>query len=348
MGEGFAGVGTALQEGVDNKVESETNDFVADLMAAGSQEERDAMIAAANDSFLDLSKVNSTNYELGGPDREKAAYETQLASKHYFDKIMAGIDKDNRIAINAADPSKKTKYTKPKGVSAEDARNPNDPKNTLFSDLEDDNKGFFDSWTPSGSDFGEREQQQIKVYANKFLETYGADISRDELNEAFNTETIVWDDRFWDDQMTFLLDGKTWTFDEEGSKDALHEKLMQVKRDKANNNGRDSSAFVTQGSKVKSQYFDDFVQKNPTLDKEELENVFFKIWNKNEKQLINKNKFKAGSEGSKLFKNISNAKDLQSSGYGGDWQGSWYSGPGSGYTEFLRAREDKQKRDLAK
>ena len=81
MGEGISGIGTALQDGVDKKVESETNDFISDLMAAGSQEERDAMIAAANDSFLNLDQVNKTNYELGEPDRAMDLFNQKLAAE---------------------------------------------------------------------------------------------------------------------------------------------------------------------------------------------------------------------------------------------------------------------------
>tara|TARA_R110002167_G_scaffold7751_1_gene36336 strand:+ start:106 stop:1380 length:1275 start_codon:yes stop_codon:yes gene_type:complete len=78
MGQGISGIGTALQSGVDKKVESETNDFITDLMAAGSEEERNAMIGAANQSFLNLDTVNKTNYELGAPERE---LETTIATE---------------------------------------------------------------------------------------------------------------------------------------------------------------------------------------------------------------------------------------------------------------------------
>ena len=88
IGEAGTGIQEAISGYVDNKQKSETDAFVADLMNAGSQEERDAMIGAANQSWLNLDQVNKTNYELGAPDREQAAYEKQLATQHYFDKLM--------------------------------------------------------------------------------------------------------------------------------------------------------------------------------------------------------------------------------------------------------------------
>mgnify|MGYP001384887886 CR=1 FL=1 len=54
IGEGFAGVGDAIQGYTDTRVQSETDDFVADLMALGSQEERDAMIAEAEGGWLNI------------------------------------------------------------------------------------------------------------------------------------------------------------------------------------------------------------------------------------------------------------------------------------------------------
>ena len=95
MGEGFSGVGTALQSGVDKKVQSETDQFVADLMSLDTQEERDAMIGAANTSFLNLDQINKTNYELGAPDRERKVFEEQLAAEQIsaFDRL----EKENTL-----------------------------------------------------------------------------------------------------------------------------------------------------------------------------------------------------------------------------------------------------------
>ena len=61
MGEGFSGVGTALQGGVDKKVQSETDDFISDLMSLETQAERDAMIGEAESGWLNLDTINKTN-----------------------------------------------------------------------------------------------------------------------------------------------------------------------------------------------------------------------------------------------------------------------------------------------
>ena len=189
-------------------------------MNAGSQEERDAMIGAANQSWLNLDQVNKTNYELGAPDREQAAYEKQLATQHYFNKLMQGIEHEDAMELAAVPKTSTRSSSSSSNISASDAQNPGDPKNELFEDLEDENQGGFlwmNAWTPFGSDFGEKEQKQIVRYSNKFLDKYGSEISRDELNKAFNTQTIEWADRPFDDDMTFTLDGKQWDFAEKGS-----------------------------------------------------------------------------------------------------------------------------------
>ena len=112
IGEAGTGIQEAISGYVDNKQKSETDAFVADLMNAGSQEERDAMIGAANQSWLNLDQVNKTNYELGAPDREQAAYEKQLATQHYFDKLMETYKADEQIRINNEKPVTSTRSSK--------------------------------------------------------------------------------------------------------------------------------------------------------------------------------------------------------------------------------------------
>lgn len=350
MSEGLGTIGENINQFATDKETSETNAFVADLMAAGSQEERDAMIGAANQSWLNLDQVNKTNYELGAPDREQAAYEKELASKHYFDKLMQGIKHENDLEILTKTPSKSSKSNSNiMKVDKTDAKNPGDPTNKLFSELEDENKGGFlwaNAWTPFGSDFGEKEQKEIVSYSNDFLDTYGSTISRDELNEAFNTQTIQWADRPMNDDMTFNLDGKTWSFDEKDSKDALHEKLMQIKRNKAEVANEqagyeviDPDKFRTQTSIAKNQYFDEFTKNNPKLDVVQLQDLFFTIWNQNQNS-IDKNKFSSKSKGIELFKTYNDAKEVTADM---EWDGGWYTGPGSGYTEFIKKRDALRK-----
>ena len=313
------GIGDAASGYVDDRQEAETNAFVTDLMAAGSQEERDAMIGAANNSWLDMSSVNSTNYELGAPDREKAAYEQQAATKHYFDKIMAGIDKDNRIAVNAADPSKKTKSTNTNYVgkdrTADDKKSINDPNNDLFNNLEEENTGGFlwmNEWLPFGSDFGKKEKEEVIDFSNSFLEDYAGQISREDLNVAFNRQDIVWKDNQMlqgqSDAFEFTLDGQNYRLDDENSEGLLFEKLMQIKRDEAINRNLPSAEFETQKSKVKSQYFNEFNENNPELLKSgNAEDVFFKFWNDNQDK-IDTNKFVDGSESAQIF-GLTNKKE---------------------------------------
>jgi len=353
MSEGLGTIGENINQFATDKETSETNAFVADLMNAGSQEERDAMISAANQSWLNLDQVNKTNYELGAPDREQAAFEKQKATELYFDKIKSEYDADQQIRINNEKPKTSTKSSSSASsimkVDKTDAKNPGDPTNKLFSELEDENKGGFlwaNAWTPFGSDFGEKEQKAIVSYSNDFLDTYGSTISRDELNEAFNTQTIQWADRPINDDMTFNLDGKDWSFGEKDSKDALHEKLMQIKRNKvevANEQAgyeiADPDKFRTKTSIVKSQYFDEFTKNNPKLDVVQLQDLFFTIWNQNQDS-INKNEFTSTSKGIELFKTYNDAKEVTADM---EWDGGWYTGPGSGYTEFIKKRDALRK-----
>ena len=89
IGEAGTGIQDAISGYVDDRQTSETNAFVTDLMNAGSQEERDAMIGAANQSWLNLDQVNKTNYELGAPDRERKVFEEQLAAELISNKDLA-------------------------------------------------------------------------------------------------------------------------------------------------------------------------------------------------------------------------------------------------------------------
>ncbi len=61
MSEGLGTIGENINQFATDKETSDTNAFVTDLMAAGSQEERDAMINAANQSWLNLDQVNKNN-----------------------------------------------------------------------------------------------------------------------------------------------------------------------------------------------------------------------------------------------------------------------------------------------
>ena len=293
IGEAGTGIQEAISGYVDNKQKSETDAFVADLMNAGSQEERDAMIGAANQSWLNLDQVNKTNYELGAPDREQAAYEKQLATQHYFDKLMETYKADEQIRINNEKPVTSTRSSKNNKMGSDrttsEKKSIVDPTNKVFTELQEDNEGILASWTPVGSDYAPSDERRVQSFNNKFLTEYGQDISDEDLNVAFNTGILRWEDAYTtDNDFYFELDGKTIGLNDENASEFLYEKLMQEKFNEANRINKDAGYEVedpekyrTQLSKVKADYFDEFQKNNPKLKALDIEDLFFRIWNKN-------------------------------------------------------------------
>lgn len=78
IGSSFANAGDALTEFSEKKTDTATDAFIADLMSMGSDSERQAAIAQADNSFLDLGRVAERTYELGADER---ALQTQLAKE---------------------------------------------------------------------------------------------------------------------------------------------------------------------------------------------------------------------------------------------------------------------------
>ena len=349
MSEGLGTIGENITQFATDKETSDTNAFVADLMAAGSQEERDAMIGAANTAWLNLDQVNKTNYELGAPDREQAAFEKQKATELYFDKLQSKFDADQQIRINNEKPTTSTKSSSSSSNqigserTADEKKSIFNPTNKVFTELEEKNEGFLNSWTPFGSDYNENAQQRVQTFNNKFLNDFGTNISEEDLNVAFNTGILRWEDDYsTDNDFYFELDGKTIGLNDENADEFLFEKLMDEKfneqariNQKAGYEVRDPEEFRTQKSKVKSQYFNEFEKNNPKLKQVELENLFFNIWNANIDS-INRNKFSDTSKGIDLFKTITDAKEVTADM---EWDGGWYTGPGSGYMDFIKKRD---------
>ena len=353
IGEAGTGIENAISGYVDDRQTSETNSFVTDLMSAGSEEERNAMINAANQSWLDLDQVNKTNYELGAPDREQAAFEKQQATESYFDKIQSRFDADQQIRINNEKPKTSTRSSSSSSNqigsdrTADEKKSIINPTNKIFTELQEDNEGILASWTPVGSDYAPSDERRVQSFNNKFLNDFGTNISEEDLNVAFNTGILRWEDDYsTDNDFYFEIDGKTIGLNDENADEFLFEKLMDEKfneqariNQKAGYEVRDPEEFRTQKSKVKGQYFDEFEKNNPKLKQIELENLFFNIWNANTNS-INTGKFSNTSKGIELFKTITDAKDVTADM---QWDGGWYTGPGSGYTEFIKKRDALRK-----
>jgi len=99
IAEGFAGVGEAATEFSDAKTKRETDDFVADLMTADTQAERDYMIEQANTGWLNLETINATNYELGQPDRDlEVALATEGRAQETWEDQLEAQEKADKLA----------------------------------------------------------------------------------------------------------------------------------------------------------------------------------------------------------------------------------------------------------
>ena len=270
MGEGISGIGTALQSGVDNKVESDTNAFISDLMAAGSEEERNAMISAANDSFLNLDTVSKTNYELGAPERAKQVFEEQLAaeqfSKQELEKVKSGLRMDewNNQVIN---PKPSTKTYKPKVIK--------DPfANGGFLDL---TYGLDDSSSGLGTGFGPEDKIALAEKRKNFVAAFEGDITMDEFNQFVNEGNLTFDDRLSipgrNDMFEFTYNDKEYDFDgSQESQDLLYEAIYKTIKK------TDSTKVIT-----RSQYYDDFTEANPDLSLAKAKELFDDIYDKNVK-----------------------------------------------------------------
>jgi len=269
MGEGFSGVGTALQEGVDNYVQSETDQFVSDLMAAGSQEERNAMIDEANNAWLNIDTINKTNYELGEPDRVKKAFEEQLAVTYLSDEKgkKQQLERDKQLHKYKVDnPIPSSKKTKPKTVK--------DPfASGGFIDL---TYGLDTSNLPWGTGMGPEDKIELAEHRQAFLTKFPDDISVDDINQFINEGYMTFDDRLSvpgrPDMWTFKFNDKVQELDgSDESFDMLYEAVYKnIKKE-------DSTRTI-----VRANYFDDFKKNNPQYETfAEARAVFDKVYNKN-------------------------------------------------------------------
>ena len=75
LGDAFTGVGETVTAFSDRKSDKDTEQFVADIMAMDTIEEREQAIAAAENSFLNMGTIADKSYEFG---KDERALNTQL------------------------------------------------------------------------------------------------------------------------------------------------------------------------------------------------------------------------------------------------------------------------------
>jgi len=306
IGEAGTGIENAISGYVDDRQTSETNAFVTDLMNAGSQEERDAMIGAANTSFLNLDQINKTNYELGAPDRERKVFEEQLAAEQIsaFDRL----EKENTLKKEYWDHQ--VLNPKPTATSKN-----NSSKNTKSSNFQDpssndptDSDGYFNRYLGGentlgfGQGFGDNNRAEYAEYTNDFLSyknkngnsyfdttdnadgSSTPDITAWHINELINNRDMVFEDRSLfegagpggvkpGDNFVFNYNDKKYYFSDvkknrDGAGDALTELIYER-----------VIGTPSPSKKIKVAYQQEFLKNNPTLDSREGFTIFEDIYN---------------------------------------------------------------------
>ena len=149
----------------------------------------------------------------------------------------------------------------------------------------------------------------------------------------------------------FEHQGKTIGLTDENAGELLFEKLMDEKFNEAQRlvdkgySHINPEKYKTAKAIVRGQYLEEFFKNNPKLETMDREDLFMRIWKDNEKS-INKNKFTADSESAKIFKTITDKKDVPLK-----WEGGLYTGPFSGYNEWSQeatALRKKLEKELKK
>ena len=212
LGEGIGKVGTGIKDFSADKTKRETDDFVADLMAAGSQEERNAMISAANDSWLNLDRINKTNYELGAPGREMDLFNQQLASETLVNQAAAQKLHDNKI-LQIQETNRYSTKKPTSGIGSADFGK--DPFRS---------NGIYDITLGTTNDtqwwMGPGMNSRDKVFLNQKKSDFlsltriqDLGITAEMFNELSNDSTITFDDKgLWKggDSFNFTHEGNTY------------------------------------------------------------------------------------------------------------------------------------------
>jgi hypothetical protein len=282
MGEGFSGVGTALQGGVDKKVQSETDDFISDLMSLETQAERDAMIGEAETAWLNIDTINKTNYELGAPDREMKKFEEQLAAEQI--SAFARLKEENRLKKDYW--SHQVQNPKPTtGSGSGSSKNKFNPKdNNPFKGGQDAVFKYQKGKFGFGSGIGYNDENHYNQAINSFLSATDSQdnsiIDKDannkplitawHINELANQRLLLFDDRLSfgteddhilgrPDAFVFVgVDGKSYDFRADGEDPKANAALVELIYDRILET--DSPTQITE-----RLYQEDFYKANPKI-----------------------------------------------------------------------------------
>jgi len=331
MSEGLGTIGENINQFATDKETSETNAFVADLMAAGSQEERDAMIGAANQSWLNLDQVNKTNYELGAPDREMDMFNQKLAAEAVVNEETAQKLHDNKILQIEAEGQYRS--------SRNNGTPKNGPGSSGWGKTPIGSKGIFSTNYPTNDNFTGRgggydaddDAHFVRERGNFLNSSYATDLSntlgiRDMdgyFNQLANDELITFEDRFTGlpgflggggDMFVFTTkDGIKHELDGSKESQAAISELIMNTYFKASDGGM----MLSPRQIDKKTYYDAFTNNNPNLVEKVgysgAQDIFTKIYNKNIK--FNSNRLSAEAT-NKIFKTLTDTETSSSMNIG--------------------------------
>jgi hypothetical protein len=255
------GIGDAVSGYVDDRQTRETDAFVTDLMAAGSQEERDAMISAANNSFLNLDQINKSNYELGAPDREMTAFTDQLqleedsAMRLDANRIANEFILKDRIAKEITAPAAALKAEAAEDLAwAKNNKPVDDPLTSgYFAELYGKDGKLDDSflgWTGGG--FDQADQVELSKYRSDFLAIYNTgkykddnrNVTMDDFNRFIVNGGMTFRDDAIKDEFLFNYEGTEHEIDNPDSMDKLYNAILESKNKTSNQDIVDSQAWA--------------------------------------------------------------------------------------------------------
>jgi hypothetical protein len=214
----------------EDRTKLKTDNFISSLMALDDEKERQALIANADKSFLDLDAINTSNEAANA----FADWERKFVMEQAGRERVADIQSKKDLNIKGYGK------TSP-GESFKDALG-----------------GFDDSWTGFSHGFDQDDQQELndkKTYVTgKWGKGSDADI-KNTISEkdwnAWSTQRLRFKDEFFDD-FEFTHNGKAYDLDD-APDNILKDAIMKFK------------GSATDLTKLESIGFEKFLNENPEL-----------------------------------------------------------------------------------
>lgn len=214
----------------EDRTKLKTDNFISSLMALDDEKERQALIAGADKSFLDLDAINTSNKAANA----FADWERKFVMEQAGRERVADIQSKKDLNIKGYGK------TSP-GKSFKDALG-----------------GFDDSWTGFGHGFDEDDQQELNDKKTYVTGKWGKGSDPDIKNtisekdwNAWSTQRLRFKDEFFDD-FEFTHNGKAYDLDD-APDNILKDAIMKFK------------GSATDLTKLESIGFEKFLNENPEL-----------------------------------------------------------------------------------